>query len=128
MIERMRKSNKALIFVLSSLLFFFSASSYGTPFQVNVGKKLVTFPFTHHVYEVIITSLSNNLSITNLRLNEGNCQYSTDGISYKNGKWVRDTFPWNIKYGDKAKFIANCNPIKITVSTNEGDYDFSPSS
>lgn len=77
--------------------------------------------------EIFITSLSNNLVLTGLRLNKGNCRYNNNITKIimnqeQEGLYTRLAFPWPIRYGETAKIKVHCQPIRINVFTNEGSY------
>lgn len=100
-------------------------NSNNPPFKVGFRKERVNvFGIYTEEKQLRITSLSNKLILTGIRLNKGNCRY-LEKSSFKSGI-LHDIpiFPWPLKYGDNAKIIVTCTPERMRLFTNEGSYVF----
>lgn len=89
--------------------------------KVPVELKIQNFPAnirTGQIYQYVdiyITSKVNNLQISNIIVNRGNCKSNA-----LNGK-----FPVHLKFGEQYKgFYQSCNAIEIEIFTDQGSWTF----
>jgi len=96
----------AFILLLASGLFASEAPiriSAGSPFNEIAQKQ---------VPQVIVTSVSDSVTIKNVIVNKGNCKYDKSG-----------DFPAKLSYGQELKILVwRCNILRVDVDTNQGGW------
>jgi len=72
--------------------------------------------FDRHIYpEIEATNLSDNISLTKIIVNRGNCSIF---FVYKFPSG--ETMPLDLVYGDKIMLRADCDPSEVTFVTDQG--------
>lgn len=105
---------KIAIFLLTSIISAGSSLAQSSPMKVQQGSEYVS-GWNRVVKYVYIQSTENNLVITRVVLNRGNCQTMLSGYSV----------PVSLKYGDTLKAIVDhCNVLEVDVQTNKGNFTY----
>jgi len=77
-----------------------------------------------YIPQVVITSISDDVTIENVVINKGNCKYLKEEMygTYKHPK-TRKIFPKKLDYGKKLKItVQRCDVLRVDIETNQGDW------
>jgi len=120
--KRFKVLYMVLVLLLASNLFASEA-----PIRISAEKSYNEL-IQDYIPEVKITSVSNNVTIKNVLVNKGNCEYSKKevyGIDMHTGfPKHRLLFPKKLSYGKELKITLStrCNIMRVDVETNQGDW------
>jgi len=96
-----------------------------SPITISVGKHYNQFSEKYYP-QVVVTSISDSVTIKNVIVNKGNCKY--DKIDYYTTSSYHEVkskkmFPKKLVYGKELKItVLRCNILRVDVETNQGDW------
>jgi len=79
--------------------------------------------WNYYYYKIKITALENGIQIKNVKVNDGNCKRLAFGgahIKFLDSKPPKE--PLNLGEVLNVRLSSQCNPIKVEVETNRGDW------
>jgi len=108
----------AFVLLLATSLFASEA-----PIRISAGKTYNQFSEKYYP-QVVVTSISDSVTIKNVIVNKGNCKYDkTDYFSTSYGVKTKKMFPKKLVYGKELKItVLRCNILRVDVETNQGDW------
>jgi len=95
-----------------------------SPIRILAEKSYNQFSKTY-IPQVVITSISDSVTIKNVLINKGNCKYSKQEWYYDSDRMAqsKNLFPKKLLYGKELKIgVSRCSILRVDVETNQGDW------
>jgi len=113
-----------LTFFIGLLIFNGCSSQKSSEPLVNVKiLKDYNTAWDYYYYKIKITALENGIQIKNVKVNDGNCKrLAFEGAHIKVLDSKPPKEPLNLGEVLRVRLSPQCNPIKVEVETNKGDW------